>query len=84
VQELARDFQSYYTRLKAENDPVVPPKSVREQSGWQAAWDFEKTAARLAWIAAIRGVYAAALELVGVSAPERMERPPVEVETDDE
>jgi arginyl-tRNA synthetase len=83
VQELARDFQSYYTRLKAENDPVVPPKSVRDQSGWEAAWDFEKTGARLAWIAAIRGVYASALELVGVSAPERLERPPAEAEADE-
>jgi arginyl-tRNA synthetase len=83
VQELARDFQSYYTRLKAENDPVVPPRSVREASGWQAGWDFEKTGARLAWIAAIRGVYAAALELVGVSAPERMDRPPAEAEPEE-
>jgi arginyl-tRNA synthetase len=40
------------------------------------------TGARLAWIAAIRGVYASALELVGVSAPERLERPPAEVESD--
>jgi arginyl-tRNA synthetase len=80
VQELARDFQSYYTRLKAENDPILPPKSVREKGGWEATWDFGKTHARLAWIEAIRGVYAAALELVGVTAPERMDRPPVEVE----
>ncbi len=80
VQELARDFQSYYTRLKAENDPILPPRSVREKAGWEASWDFGKTHARLAWIEAIRGVYAAALELVGVTAPERMDRPPVEVE----
>jgi arginyl-tRNA synthetase len=83
VQELARDFQSYYTRMKAENDPVVPPKSLREESGWQATWDFEKTGARLAWIAAIRGVYAGALGLVGVSAPERMERPPAEADAEE-
>jgi arginyl-tRNA synthetase len=80
VQELARDFQSYYTRLKAENDPILPPRSVRATSGWETTWDFEKTHARLAWIEAIRGVYAAALELVGVSAPERMERPPADAE----
>jgi arginyl-tRNA synthetase len=80
VQELARDFQSYYTRLKAENDPILPPKSVRAGSGWEASWDFGKTHARLAWIEAIRGVYASALDLVGVTAPERMDRPPVEAE----
>jgi arginyl-tRNA synthetase len=80
VQELARDFQSYYTRLKAENDPILPPKSVRAASGWEASWDFGKTHARLAWIEAIRIVYAAALDLVGVTAPERMDRPPAEAE----
>jgi arginyl-tRNA synthetase len=80
VQELARDFQSYYTRLKAESDPILPPKSVREKDGWESSWDFGKTHARLAWIEAIRGVYASALELVGVTAPERMDRPPVEAE----
>jgi arginyl-tRNA synthetase len=86
VQELARDFQSYYTRLKGENDTILPPRSVREKDGWESSWDFGKTHARLAWIDAIRGVYASALELVGVTAPERMDRPPVEaeaVETDD-
>jgi arginyl-tRNA synthetase len=84
VQELARDFQSYYTRLKAESDPILPPKSVREKGGWESSWDFGKTHARLAWIEAIRVVYAAALDLVGVTAPERMDRPPVEaVETDE-
>ena len=28
VQELARDFQSYFTRLKGDSDPVLPPASV--------------------------------------------------------
>jgi arginyl-tRNA synthetase len=78
VQELARDFQSYFTRLKGENDPILPPASVRAEAGWEKGWDFGKTRARLAWIEAIRGVYAAALDLVGVTAPERMDRPPVE------
>jgi arginyl-tRNA synthetase len=73
LQELARDFQSYYTRLKT--DPVLPPASVREQSGWQQQWDFGKTGARLAWVEAIQQVYASGLALVGVSAPERMDRP---------
>ena len=74
VQELARDFQSYFTRL-GDTDPVLPPQSLRATAGWQSSWDFGKTRARLAWIEAIRTVYAAALELIGVSAPERMERP---------
>ncbi|HEX4447330.1 MAG TPA: arginine--tRNA ligase [Polyangiaceae bacterium] len=75
VQELARDFQSYYTRLKSENDPILPRESLRAQAGWEASWDFAKTRARLAWLDAIRLTYAQALELLGVSAPERMDRP---------
>jgi arginyl-tRNA synthetase len=75
VQELARDFQSYFTRLKGESDPVLPPAPLREQPGWEARWDFAKMRARLAWIEALRIVYANALELLGVSAPERMDRP---------
>ena len=78
VQELARDFQSYFTRLKGEDDPILPPASVRAIAGWEASWDLEKTRARLAWIEAIRVTYAQALGLVGVSAPERMDRPPEE------
>jgi arginyl-tRNA synthetase len=78
VQELARDFQSYFTRLKGENDPILPPDSVRATAGWERSWDLEKTRARLAWIEAIRVTYAQALEPVGVSAPERMQRPPEE------
>ena len=85
VQELARDFQSYFTRLKSENDPILPPESVRASAGWEASWDFAKTHARLAWIEAIRVTYAHALDLVGVSAPERMDRPPEEpVESSEE
>jgi arginyl-tRNA synthetase len=84
VQELARDFQSYFTRLKGENDPILPPASVRAEAGWEARWDFGKTRARLAWIEAIRLVYAAALDLVGVTAPERMDRPPAEAATEGE
>ena len=84
VQELARDFQSYFTRLKGESDPILPPDAVRAEAGWEARWDFAKTRARLSWIEAIRDVYAAALELVGVTAPERMDRPPTEEgETED-
>jgi arginyl-tRNA synthetase len=75
VQELARDFQSYYTRLKAENDPILPRESIRAQAGWEASWDFAKTRARLAWIEAVRITYAQALDLLSVTAPERMDRP---------
>jgi arginyl-tRNA synthetase len=74
VQDLARDFQSYYTRL-GDTDPILPPKSVRAGEGWETSWDSAKTRARLAWIEAIRVTYAQALGLVGVSAPERMDRP---------
>ncbi len=85
VQELARDFQSYFTRLKSDSDPILPPESVRARPGWEASWDFAKTYARLAWIEAIRVTYASALDLVGVSAPERMDRPPEEpLETSEE
>ncbi len=77
VQELARDFQSYFTRL-GDTDPILPPRSVRARAGWEASWDMDKTRARLAWVEAIRTTYAQALELVGVSAPERMDRPPEE------
>ena len=80
VQELARDFQSYFTRLKGESDPVLPPDSVRAVAGWEQTWDLGKTRARLAWIEAIRITYAEALGLVGVSAPERMARPPQDVD----
>jgi arginyl-tRNA synthetase len=80
VQELARDFQSYFTRLKGASDPILPPDSVRATPGWETSWDLAKTRARLAWIEAIRLTYAQALELVGVSGPERMDRPADEPE----
>jgi arginyl-tRNA synthetase len=73
VQELAQMFQSYFTRLK--DDPILPQASERAKPGWEKSWNHGKTAARLAWIEAIRIVYAAALGLLGVSAPDRMERP---------
>jgi arginyl-tRNA synthetase len=75
VQDLARDFQSYFTRLKNENDPILPQESHRAAEGWEKSWDFGKTTARLAWVRAIRVVYASGLALLGVSAPERMDRP---------
>jgi arginyl-tRNA synthetase len=83
VQELARDFQSYFTRLKGEDDSILPPESVRAKPGWEGEWDFAKTRARLAWVEAIRIVYAGALDLLGISAPERMDRPAAEQELDE-
>ncbi len=76
VQELARDFQSYFTRLKNENDAILPRQSLRAEPGWESRWDHEKMQARLAWIQAIRLVYASALGALGIRAPERMDRPP--------
>lgn len=73
VQELARDFQSYFTRKKT--DPVVPQDSVQRDPAWRQTWDHDKTSARLAWIVAIRSVFAAALDALGISAPERMDLP---------
>jgi arginyl-tRNA synthetase len=83
VQELAREFQSYFTRLKNDRDPILPPDALRREAGWEARWDHDKTAARLAWIDAIRIVYANALGLLGVSTPERMDRPLEEAEAGD-
>jgi arginyl-tRNA synthetase len=76
VQELAQAFASYYTRLqKVHNDAVLPQKSFRDRdSDWIARWDWEKTRARLMWLAAIKQVYANALALLGIEAPERMAR----------
>lgn len=73
VQELARSFQSYFTRMKS--DPILPQQSVVDQGDFRASWDMQKTRARLAWILAIREVYGVALDLLGVSAQERMDRP---------
>lgn len=74
VQELARDFQSYFTRNKI--DPILPQDSFRADPAWTERWDHDKTAARLAWVRAVRAVYASALEVLGISAPDRMELPP--------
>ena len=73
LQDLAREFQSYFTRMKV--DPILPPDSVRSAENWEKNWDHGKTNARLAWILAIRNVYAACLALLGVGAPEEMRRP---------
>jgi arginyl-tRNA synthetase len=74
VQELAELFQAYYTQTKQARDPILPMASLREQAGWEASWDRDKTLARLAWIEGIRRVYRDALTLLGMSAPDEMRR----------
>jgi arginyl-tRNA synthetase len=58
-----------------KSDPILPQDSVRKAPGWEKSWNHEKTAARLAWIEAIRCVYESGLGLLGVTAPERMDLP---------
>jgi arginyl-tRNA synthetase len=74
LQELSQDFQSYFTRLRAEGDGILPLAAQTAEAGWEARWDREKTVARLAWIEAIRVVYGAGLRLLGITALARMER----------
>jgi arginyl-tRNA synthetase len=73
IQELAGQFQSYYTVTKNGGDTILPQHSQRV-GDWRASWDWHKTAARLAWVAAIRQVLEIALGLLGVSAPASMKR----------
>ena len=73
LHDLARAFQSYYTRLKREQDPVLPMASAR-QPGWEQSWDMDKMNARLMWVDAIRIVSRAALTLLGLEAPTYMAR----------
>lgn len=77
LQELSQQFQSYFTRLKVDHDAILPQAWLTSQPGWEASWDRDKSLARLAWIDAIRVVYRNALELLGIHAPERMDRPVV-------
>lgn len=73
LRSLAQSFQSYYTVLRQEGDPVLPP--AREMTdGWQERWDTEKTLARLLWVDALRTVYRSGLNILGITAHERMER----------
>jgi arginyl-tRNA synthetase len=74
LRDLSQEFQSYFTRLKREGDTILPLDAHVAQDGWQERWDRPKSEARLAWIEAIRTVYAAGLGLVGITAVERMER----------
>ncbi len=75
---LTQAFQSYYTRLKKENDTILPRSGERETGAWKTRDDgayAAKVRARVAWVRAIRDVYGAGLALLGIAAPERMDRP---------
>lgn len=84
LQELSQDFQSYFTRLSVEGDPILPRKSHTAEEGWRERWDWSKTSARLAWIEAIRVVYGAGLRLAGITALARMDRLDEAREADEE
>jgi arginyl-tRNA synthetase len=74
IQELASDFQSYYTRLQKVHGDSILPQQRQRVGDWRATWDWQRTAARLAWVEAIRQVLETALSLLGVSAPQEMKR----------
>ncbi|MGA7740757.1 MAG: arginine--tRNA ligase [Polyangia bacterium] len=74
IADLAGDFQSYYTRLQKVHGDSVLPQERQRVGDWRATWDWQKTAARLHWVEAIRQVIETALGLVGVSAPAVMKR----------
>jgi arginyl-tRNA synthetase len=74
LRELSKAYQSYYTRLKSEHDPILPQARDMTEENWKQTWAWSKTRARLAWIEAIRTVYASGLSLLGITAPERMNR----------
>jgi arginyl-tRNA synthetase len=74
IAELAGEFQSYYTRLQKVHGDSILPQQRQRVGDWHATWDWRRTAARLAWVEAIRQVLEIALSLVGVSAPMEMKR----------
>ncbi|HZF56355.1 MAG TPA: arginine--tRNA ligase [Polyangiaceae bacterium] len=84
LQEISQAFQSYYTRLYAEGDPILPRAAQAAEEGFKERWDWAKTSARIAWIEAIRVVYGAGLRLAGITALARMERLDETREADDE
>jgi len=69
--ELAKEFHSYYAETR--NDPILPSESVLANANWRETADMVRIEARLAWVEAIRVVCKSALDLIGVSAPERMD-----------
>jgi arginyl-tRNA synthetase len=76
IQELAGEFQSYYTRLQKVHGDAILPQRRQRVGDWHAGWNWWRTAARLAWVEGIRQVLEVALSLLGVSAPRQMTRAP--------
>lgn len=74
LKDMAEDFNGYWTQTYQEKDPILPPDKLRAEPGWEQRWDFDKTRARLLWVDEMRKVYATGLALVGIRAPERIER----------
>jgi arginyl-tRNA synthetase len=83
IHELASDFQSYYTRLQKVHGDSILPQQRQRVGDWHATWDWKRTAARLAWVEAIRQVLEIALSLLGVSAPREMKRVETAEEADE-
>jgi arginyl-tRNA synthetase len=73
LHEVSRAFQSWYTRSRKDDDPILPPASLRI-AGWENHWDVEKMKARLMWVEAIRLGCRTALTLLGLATPELMPR----------
>ncbi len=80
--DISKSLQSYYTmRWRVHKDPVLPPASaIAAGQRLPEKWDEEKMLARLLWIDSIRIAMKAALDILGVSAPERMKKVEVEDE----
>ncbi len=74
--DISKQLQSYYTvSWRVDRDPVLPPESMLGSGrGFPVGWDEKKTRARLLWIDAVRISLKTALHILGVTAPERMEK----------
>ncbi|HEY5283670.1 MAG TPA: DALR anticodon-binding domain-containing protein, partial [Polyangia bacterium] len=83
IHELASDFQSYYTRLQKVHGDSILPQQRQRVGNWRTTWNWERTAARLAWVETVRQVLETALSLLGVSAPQEMKRSEVAEETEE-
>lgn len=76
LMEMSKEIQSYYTtRLKVHRDTILPLGSAVEQKGRiPEGWNIEKMLSRLIWVEILKNAMGFSLSLLGVSAPERMER----------
>jgi arginyl-tRNA synthetase len=70
ILDLSREFHAYYSETRG--DPILPHEAKLVQPDWRSKWDTPRTEARLAWIEGVRLVYKSALDIMGVTAPERM------------